>query len=107
MGFSEFSEAAESSFSPSAGFPPARAGDAPPLAAPATRKHVYEAESIARRAEFGAELNYEATRKRIARAYGKQIKTVGEGKAGRKLNPDTVDAFIGEKIRAEKSNRRR
>ena len=59
------------------------------------------------RAEFGAELDYEATRKRIARAYGKQIATVGEGKAGRKLNPDTVDAFIGEKIRAEKSNRRR
>jgi len=64
------------------------------------------------RAEFGAELDYEATRKRIARAYGKQIKTVGEGKAGRgkagrKLKPDTVDAFIGEKIRAEKSNRRR
>ena len=59
------------------------------------------------RAEFGAELDYEAVRKQIARAYGKQIETVGEGKAGRKLNPDTVDDFIGEKIRAEKSNRRR
>jgi hypothetical protein len=41
---------AESSFSPSAGFPPARAGDAPPLAAPASKK-AYESESIARRAE--------------------------------------------------------
>jgi len=57
--------------------------------------------------EFGLSRDYEAVRKQITRAYGKQIETVGEGKAGRKLNPNTVDAFIGEKIRAERSNRRR
>ncbi len=42
--------AAESRFSPSQVIPPARAGDAPPLAAPASHKQAYEAESIARRA---------------------------------------------------------
>lgn len=44
------SESPESSFSSSAGFPPARAGDAPPLAAPASHKKASEVESIARRA---------------------------------------------------------
>lgn len=58
-------------------------------------------------AKFGTELDHDAARKQITRAYGKQIETVGKGKGGRKLNPNTVDAFIGEKIRAEKSNRRR
>lgn len=56
--------------------------------------------------EFGLSRDYEAVRKQITRAYGKQIETVGEGKAGRKLNPDTVDAFIDARIRVEKSKRR-
>lgn len=59
------------------------------------------------RAEFGTELDYEAARQQITRAYGKQIKTVGKCKGGRKLNPDTVDDFIDARIRAEKSKRRR
>ena len=42
---------AQSNFSPSAGHPPARAGDGPPLPAPAAHKQAYENESIARRAE--------------------------------------------------------
>lgn len=58
------------------------------------------------RAEFGAGLDYDAARQQITRAYGKQIETVGKGKGGRKLNPDTVDDFIDARIRAEKSTSR-